>query len=163
RPARHCRHPGEGSRRADAAGGESGRADSRHRARQAPSIPRNAAGPGRGNGDVNISFQGKTVIVTGAAHGFGRAISLAFAERGANVWACDVVGDELQETAKLCGCETRAVDVRDPEAVQKFVAEASRAAGCVHVLVNNAGGVLGQVGKPIEEVSAEAWQTIFDV
>ena len=49
---------------------------------------------------MNIDFAGKTVIVTGAAHGFGRAISLAFAERGAHVWACDVLADELAETER---------------------------------------------------------------
>jgi 3-oxoacyl-[acyl-carrier protein] reductase len=51
---------------------------------------------------MNITFNGKTAIVTGAAHGFGRAISLALASRGANVWACDVVGDEVLETERLC-------------------------------------------------------------
>ena len=50
---------------------------------------------------MNISFEGKTVIVTGAAHGFGRAIALGFAQRGANVWACDKMADELAETARL--------------------------------------------------------------
>ncbi len=48
---------------------------------------------------MNIEFGDKTVIVTGAAHGFGRAIALAFAQRGANVWACDKLADELAETA----------------------------------------------------------------
>ena len=51
---------------------------------------------------MNLDFSGKTAIVTGAAHGFGRAISVAFAERGAHVWACDVLGDELRETEALC-------------------------------------------------------------
>jgi 3-oxoacyl-[acyl-carrier protein] reductase len=99
----------------------------------------------------------KTVVVTGAAHGFGRAISIAFAERGANVWACDVIEDELRETAKVC--TTRVVDVRDRRAVDAFVAEAGR----VDILVNNAGGVLNQVGRPLEEVTPEQWQSIFDV
>jgi 3-oxoacyl-[acyl-carrier protein] reductase len=99
----------------------------------------------------------KTVVVTGAAHGFGRAISVAFAERGANVWACDVIEDELRETGKVC--TTRVVDVRDRRAVDAFVAEAGR----VDILVNNAGGVLNQVGRPLEEVTPEQWQSIFDV
>ena len=117
---------------------------------------------------MNIAFQGKTVIVTGAAHGFGRAISVAFAERGAAVWACDVIDDELDETRRLCRaaggtCSVGVVDVRDREAVGRFVAQASQPAGLVHVLVNNAGGVLGQVGRPIEDVTPEQWQAIFDV
>jgi 3-oxoacyl-[acyl-carrier protein] reductase len=99
----------------------------------------------------------KTVVVTGAAHGFGRAISIAFAERGANVWACDVIEDELREIGNVC--TTRVVDVRDRRAVDAFVAEAGR----VDILVNNAGGVLNQVGRPLEEVTPEQWQSIFDV
>ena len=46
-------------------------------------------------------FAGQTVIVTGAAHGFGRAIAHAFAWEGANVWACDVNTEGLGETARL--------------------------------------------------------------
>jgi 3-oxoacyl-[acyl-carrier protein] reductase len=117
---------------------------------------------------VNLDFAGRVALVTGAAHGFGRAISLAFASRGAAVWACDVIEDELAETKRLCqaaggACTVRAVDVGEKAAVDRFVADASRAAGCVHILVNNAGGVLGQVGRPLEEVTPAQWQAIFDV
>lgn len=117
---------------------------------------------------MNRDFADRTAIVTGAAHGFGRAIALAFAARGAAVWACDVLEDELAETQRLCqaagsACTVRTVDVRDRDAMGRFVAEASRSAGCVHLLVNNAGGVLGQVGRPLEEVTPAEWQAIFDV
>ncbi|MGH7592688.1 MAG: SDR family NAD(P)-dependent oxidoreductase [Gemmatimonadales bacterium] len=117
---------------------------------------------------MNLEFSGKTAIVTGAAHGFGRAISVAFAQRGAAVWACDVIEDELHETQRLCtaaggGCTARVADVRDHVAVNEFVKHAVSASGRVDILVNNAGGVLGQVGRPLEEVTAEQWQDLFDV
>ena len=119
---------------------------------------------------MNIEFANKTVIVTGAAHGFGRAIAVAFAQRGGNVWACDVLADELTETQRLCEaaghrCEVRTVDVTNRDAVHAFVreAEASAAFGHVDVLVNNAGGVLGQVGQPLEEVTLEQWNGILAV
>ena len=67
---------------------------------------RRCASPDRAAGERRVATcrsnsRGKTVIVTGAAHGFGRAISLAFAQRGAHVWACDVLADELAETQQL--------------------------------------------------------------
>jgi 3-oxoacyl-[acyl-carrier protein] reductase len=113
---------------------------------------------------MKIVFDGQRVIVTGAGHGFGRAISKAFADAGALVWACDLNSAGLEETKKLCGkgCEVRTLDVSDRAAVTAFVAEAA-GDGAVDVLVNNAGGVRGQVGRPIEEISEQDWHTIFDV
>jgi len=117
---------------------------------------------------MNIQFDGKVAIVTGAAHGFGRAISLAFAARGASVWACDVIEGELAETRQLCReaggkCEIEVVNVRDRAAVFAFVERALATEGAAHILVNNAGGVQGQVGKPLEEVTEEDWDSIVEV
>jgi 3-oxoacyl-[acyl-carrier protein] reductase len=117
---------------------------------------------------VNIRFLGRTALVTGAAHGFGRAIALALADRGASVWACDVAADELEETQRLCAdaagtCTTAVVDVTDRDAVHAFVDRATGAGGAIDILVNNAGGVLGQVGKPVEQVTPDEWQAIFAV
>ncbi len=111
-----------------------------------------------------IEFLGKTVIVTGAAHGFGRAMCIAFAQGGATVWGCDVLADELAETQRLCReqggrCEVSVVDSRDRDAIMAFVAQI----GQVDILVNNAGGVLGQTGKPMEEVTPEEWHSILGV
>jgi len=117
---------------------------------------------------MNLDFTDQTAIVTGAAHGFGRAIARALAERGARVFACDILADELAETEALCreargSCRAVVTDVGDRTAVEACVTEASSASGRVDILVNNAGGVLGQVGRPLEEVSPEAWQAIFAV
>lgn len=107
----------------------------------------------------------RTVVVTGGAHGLGRAMVRAFAGRGARVWTCDVLADELAETQEVCGagCQARVVDIREPERVRAFVEEACRESGRVDVLVNNAGGVAGQVGRPLEEVTPEEWRAILDV
>ncbi|MET0747512.1 MAG: SDR family NAD(P)-dependent oxidoreductase [Rhizobium sp.] len=114
---------------------------------------------------MNIDFANKTVIVTGAAHGFGRAIALAFASRGAVVHACDVNEDGLAETVALGDGKVVAhkLDVGDRGAAQTLVAAIEAGGKTVDILVNNAGGVRGQVGRPIEDISAEDWQSIFDV
>lgn len=114
---------------------------------------------------MNIGFDNRVAIVTGAAHGFGRAIAQAFAGRGAKVHICDVNAAGLEETQASCGkaCVAHSVDVGDREAVQAAVAGIEARAGRVDILVNNAGGVRGQIGRPIEEISADDWQTIFDV
>jgi 3-oxoacyl-[acyl-carrier protein] reductase len=118
---------------------------------------------------MNPDFHGKTAIVTGAAHGFGRAICMALAEQGAHVWALDVVADELALTARQCAdhgtgsCRARTVDITDAAAVQALVAEVCACHGQVDILVNNAGGVLGQVGRPLETVTPTEWNAILAV
>lgn len=117
---------------------------------------------------MNIDFTGKAVIVTGAAHGFGRAIALAFAARGASVWACDVLGDELEDTRRQCvkaggKCQVAVVNVRSRRQIFAFVDRILDMDGKADILVNNAGGVLGQVGRPLEAITEEDWDSIFEV
>ena len=112
---------------------------------------------------MNIGFEGQTVIVTGAGHGFGRAMAQSFMARGAQVYGCDVNAEGLAETARLTGCETVVVDVGDRAAVQAAIGDILTATGRIDVLVNNAGGVQGQAGRPIEQITAQDWQVIFDV
>lgn len=110
------------------------------------------------------------MIVTGAAHGFGRAIAVAFASRGALVYGCDLLTDELAATRQLCrdaggDCVVGTVDVTDRRAIFDFAAAAAAdsPSSAVEILVNNAGGVLGQVGRPLEQVPPEDWSAIIAV
>src|SRR4051812_9831889 len=105
-----------------------------------------------------VDLTGKTAIVTGAAHGFGRAIALALGRRGAAIWAVDLLADELAETVELARqagvrCTAVACDLTDSAAVQRLIAQALGTDGRVDILVNNAGGVCGQAGRPVEEVA----------
>lgn len=114
---------------------------------------------------MNIGFENRTVIVTGAAHGFGRAIAMAFASKKAQVYACDIDGAGTRQTARLCapGCKSVILDVGERDAVQAAVAKIEAAKGKIDILVNNAGGVCAQLGRPLEDVSAADWQAILDV
>jgi 2-keto-3-deoxy-L-fuconate dehydrogenase len=79
---------------------------------------------------------GKTVVVTAAGAGIGRAAAVAMAREGANVIATDVNEDHLASLAGT-GCETRVLNVLDPDAIQAAFA----AVGTPDVLFNCAGFV----------------------
>jgi 3-oxoacyl-[acyl-carrier protein] reductase len=111
-----------------------------------------------------IRFDGVTVAVTGAGHGFGRAIARGFAGLGARVFATDLSEAELAETAAGTGIGTAAFDLTAPGAAGGWIKAVEDATGApVGVLVSNAGGVRGQVMRPVEEVPEEDWHAIFDI
>ncbi|MGH2389310.1 MAG: SDR family NAD(P)-dependent oxidoreductase [Chloroflexota bacterium] len=114
---------------------------------------------------MRIDFSGRTAIVSGAAHGLGSAIAAALARDGAAVYALDRLGDEVEETARLAGkrCLAAAVDVTDEAQVSALAARVLAEQGRIDVLVNCAGGVLGQTAVPIENVETEAWDRIVRV
>ena len=114
---------------------------------------------------MSKTFEGQTVLVTGGSHGFGRGIAAAFAARGARVFACGRDAKNLADTAQAVGeaCTVAVVDITDRDGVNAWVQSAVDATGRIDVLVNNAGGVQGQVGRPVEEVSQKDWESIVAV
>lgn len=87
------------------------------------------------------SVRGKTVVVTGAGSGIGRALAVELSERGARVAGCDVSETGLKETAAQCRGEmhTALVNIGDGARVKEYASEVARHFGTVHQVYNNAG------------------------
>ena len=84
-----------------------------------------------------MDFNGKSVLVTAAAQGIGRAVALAFAAAGAKVTATDINEVVLKEIDGQNGIVTHKLNVLDDAAVKALVAEV----GPVDILINSAGVV----------------------
>src|SRR5690348_9880387 len=111
-----------------------------------------------------ITFEGKRVIVAGAARGIGHAIAVAFAGNGGTVIACDRLLDEVEKFAGPASSgagsiRAAKVDVADKASVAAVVESAG---GPVDVLVYVAGGIRGQRPKPLEDVPVEDFHQIVD-
>jgi 3-oxoacyl-[acyl-carrier protein] reductase len=117
---------------------------------------------------MEIQFEGKRVLVTGAARGIGRAICEAFAADGAAVLATDVIEAELQRLAAEArparggSISPAYLDVTDEGQIAKLISEPDANSG-IDIFVHVAGGVLGQAKKPVEDVPAADWDRIYDV
>jgi 3-oxoacyl-[acyl-carrier protein] reductase len=110
---------------------------------------------------MELGLRGKSVIVTGASRGIGRAIALAFADEGANVAICARGADALARTrdeivARGVRCFAQSCDVGDGAALSNFLIQSNEALGGIDVLVNNPSGF----GMSDDEAG---WKAGFDV
>jgi len=99
------------------------------------------------------------VIVTGAAGGIGRTVSLALADAGFTVVAADIAAPDDVEGASL----SVRVDVTDPESTRELAAAALEAFGRIDGLVNNAAHYTSIVKSPFEEIEVAEWDRCFAV
>jgi 3-oxoacyl-[acyl-carrier protein] reductase len=119
---------------------------------------------------IRASWRGKVAIVTGGATGLGRHIAIEFGKLGCHVAFCfvNMPGRDVSEQAVLTEAALTAMgvgvlalrcDVRDRDAVDRFVAEVKQRLGGVHFLINNAG--IASDGA-LWRLSEMAWREVLD-
>jgi NAD(P)-dependent dehydrogenase (short-subunit alcohol dehydrogenase family) len=109
-----------------------------------------------------MKLQGRTVLVTGAAGGIGRALALRCAEEGARVAATDIQAEALARVGEELGAGHLAVtaDVTDSAAIAQLISDVESRLGPVEVFFANAGVAIGE--DPVETPD-EVWDLAFNV
>ncbi|WP_119422362.1 SDR family NAD(P)-dependent oxidoreductase [Desertibaculum subflavum] len=110
-----------------------------------------------------MALDGRSIIVTGAAQGIGRAVAKQCVELGAHVVAVDLKEDGLESLKSEAGqanVTTFAGSVAEPKFVQDMVAQSVQKRGAIHGLLNNAGIVRAAM---IAKMPVETWQSVIDV
>jgi 3-oxoacyl-[acyl-carrier protein] reductase len=121
-----------------------------------------------------MDLRNKTVVVTGAGRGIGRAIASHFADRGANLALFDMNPDDLKQTAESCrarSVEAREyrVNVADEAEVTAAMASVAADFGRLDGLVNNAGIVRDALlvkvkdGAVVSSMTTEQWNAVIGV
>lgn len=112
---------------------------------------------------MDLRFDGKTAIVTGAASGIGLAIARDLAESGARVLLADLDAAKTKAVAETIGHDALAIaaDVSDPDQVARMVDAAVQDTGGLHLLVNNAG--IGGPLAPLGDYPLDGWHRVIDV
>lgn len=112
------------------------------------------------------SMNGKTVIITGAASGIGKATAELFAYKGANVIISDIQEEEGKSTTESISASGAKAsffksDVSNPKDMQDLTSFAVKTYGKLDVAVNNAG--IGGELNPIVDLSIEGWQKVISI
>ena len=107
---------------------------------------------------MRISLDGRRAVVTGAAQGLGQAMARALAGAGVEVAALDIDESRL-DALKPDGIATAVVDATDAAAL----AEAVKTHGPFDIAVHVAGGLRGQAGRPLEEITTAEWDAIVSI
>ena len=113
-------------------------------------------------------FKDRTVVVTGAGGGLGRALSLGFAVEGATLVLTDVDQELMAETQELvratgAACSIQRLDLADEDAIARFGTDVCVAHPRIDVLYNNAGLAYGEIARAFEQLSFKKWQLFLTI
>ena len=108
-------------------------------------------------------LSGRTIAVTGAARGVGRAIAEACAAAGARLILADVLEDQGRRTAADLAARFVPIDLADPASITAFAADIAAHEGVLHGLVNNAAIATGIGGPMYDENTLETWDRVMQV
>lgn len=114
------------------------------------------------------SLARRTVVITGAARGVGRAIAEECARQGARLVLCDLLEERGRETAAAIGksgarVRFAPVDLADPDSIEAFARGVAREEGCIHGLVNNAAIATAVGGAAFENIDLALWDRVMSV
>ncbi|MBQ73740.1 MAG: hypothetical protein CMQ20_01805 [Gammaproteobacteria bacterium] len=109
-----------------------------------------------------LDLTGKTALITGSAHGIGKAIAETLQTAGATVIVSDINEELVQETAAALGAESLPLDVSNEEMVDKAIADIIARHGALDIAVNNA-GVYNGFGGPLVEMETDRWRGLMSV
>lgn len=110
---------------------------------------------------MRIDLSGRVAVVTGAAQGIGRAIADALQRAGATIHLADLDAEGVQRAAGELSATGHALDLSDCAAAHRLVEAIVSHDGQLDILALAAGGVRGQTGRPIEDISEADWRVLF--
>jgi NAD(P)-dependent dehydrogenase (short-subunit alcohol dehydrogenase family) len=110
---------------------------------------------------------GRTIVVTGAARGVGRAIARACAAAGARLILADILEEAgravAQELAKTTDARFVPIDLAEPDSIATFARDVGAHEGEIHGLVNNAAIATNVGGKAFDEIELDLWDRVMRV
>jgi 3-oxoacyl-[acyl-carrier protein] reductase len=121
-----------------------------------------------------MQIKDKTIVITGAARGIGRALAVRFASQGAHIALLDLNAESLRAAAEQCAAYgvramTYALDVSVEEQISSTLDRVVQDFGGLDIIVNNAGIVKDALllkvkdGEVVGKMTLQQWQAVIDV